>query len=372
MAYAEGASKAVLPAIKKHASRITPRTCLWPLAGSLVTTFSLSIGLTFRSDNWCYASTCGESLFPLQARLHVIVWYFWLSISVTFLSVRAFHPEMQKALARPLTTRKSPVIRRHVSIGFLIMFFWVISLYGIAIGVWWVPLHEYFVHRNDIAGIAVGSSRLAAIALTGHLCDITMGMVLLPISRHSALASFFQLSASTTLTNHTLTAYTLFVLVIIHGCLYVSWVPAFNSLSAQLRMVIPVLNPTYLHTQVWPGDTSSIGIWRASMIFSGSCAALIMCAIAITTLPKVRKANFNLFYFTHLLAILMVVVICLHASTIFYCTSPGLAMWFLDWMMRLWELRMSLDGSICTLGKGWYWSVKPPLYSLMVSANNLL
>lgn len=354
MAYAEGASKAVLPAIKKHASRITPRTCLWPLAGSLVTTFGLSIGLTFRSDHWCYASTCGESLFPLQARLHVIVWYFWLSISVTFLSVRAFHPEMQKALARPLATRKLPVIRRHVSIGFLIMFFWVISLYGIAIGVWWVPLRDYFNHRNDVAGIAVGSSRLAAIAQTGHLCDITMGMVLLPISRHSALASFFQLSASTTLTNHTLTAYTLFVLVIIHGCLYVSWVPAFNSLSVQLRMVIPVLNPTYLHTQVWPGDTSSIGIWRASMIFSGSCAALVMCAIAITTLPKVRRANFNLFYFTHLLAILMVIVICLHASTLFYCTAPGLAMWFLDWMMRLWELRMSLNGSICTLGKGWY------------------
>ena len=219
---------------------------------------------------------------------------------------------MVLALARPVATRKLPVVRRHVSIGFLTMLFWVISLYGIAIGVWWVPLRDCFIHRNDVAGIGVGSSRLAAIALTGHLCDITMGMVLLPISRHSALASFFQLS--TTLTNRALTAYTLFVLVIIHGCLYVSWVPAFDSLSAQLRKVIPILNPTYLYTQVWPGDTSSIGIWRASMIFSGSFAALIMCAIAITTLPKVRRANFNLFYFTHLLAILMVIVICLLSS----------------------------------------------------------
>ena len=272
---------------------------------------------------------------------------------------------MVLALARPVATRKLPVVRRHVSIGFLTMFFWVISLYGIAIGVWWVPLRDYFIHRNDVAGIGVGSSRLAAIALTGHLCDITMGMVLLPISRHSALASFFQLSASTTLTNRALTAYTLFVLVIIHGCLYVSWVPAFDSLSAQLRKVIPILNPTYLYTQVWPGDTSSIGIWRASTIFSGSFAALIMCAIAITTLPKVRRANFNLFYFTHLLAILMVIVICLHASTMFYCTAPGLAMWFLDWMMRLWELRMSLNGSICALGKGWYWSVMSSLYLII-------
>ena len=349
------ASKAVLPTFKKHASRITPRTCLWPLAASLVITFGLSIGLTFRSDQWCYAATCGESLFPLQARLHVIIWYLWLSVSVTVLAVRAFHPEMQKALARPLTKYKLPLLGRHISIGGFVMGLWIISLYGIVIGVWWIRLRDYFNYRDNIAGIYHGGDRLAAIAMTGHVCDITMGMVLLPISRHSALASFFKLSISTTLTNHILTAYTLFILVIIHGLLYISWVPAFNKLSTELRMVIPVLNPTYLYTQVWPGDTSSIGIWRASLIFTGCFAALIMTAIAITTLPKVRKAHFNIFYFTHLLAILMVIVICLHASTIFYCTAPGLAMWFLDWMMRLWELRRELDGSISTLGKGWYW-----------------
>lgn len=351
--------KAIVPVFKHHASRITPRTCLWPLAGSLVITFGLSFGLTFRSDNWCYAATCGESLFPLQARLHVLIWYFWLSISVTVLAIRAFHPEMQKALARPILKWKLPLLERHISIGGLTMVLWIVSLYAIVVGVWWIGLHDYFNDRNNVAGIDYGSNRLAAIALTGHLCDITMGMVLLPISRHSALASFFKISVSTTLTNHILTAYTLFILVIIHGLLYVSWIPAFNSLSPDLRTVIPVLNPTYLHSQVWPGDTSSLGFWRASLIFSGSFAALIMTAIAITTLPKLRRAHFNVFYFTHLLAVLMVIIICLHASTMFYCTSPGLAMWFLDWMMRLWELRRELDGSISTLGKGWYWSVAP-------------
>jgi len=262
---------------------------------------------------------------------------------------------MQKRLARPLTEWKLPVLGRHISIGGLTMALWIVSLYGIVVGVWWIRLRDYFNERNRTAGIYHGSNRLAAIALTGHMCDITMGMVLLPISRHSALASFFTISVSTTLTNHILTAYTLFILVIIHGFLYVSWVPAFNSLSTKLRMVIPVLNPTYLHTETWPGNTSPVSVWRASLIFTGSLATLIMCAIAITTLPKVRKAHFNLFYFTHLLAIVMVIVICLHASTVFYCTAPGLAMWFLDWMMRLWELRRTLDGSISALGKGWYW-----------------
>ena len=216
-------------------------------------------------------------------------------------------------------------------------------------------LRDYFNDRNNASGITRGGNRLAAVALTGHMCDITMGMVLLPISRHSALASFFKISVSTTLTNHTLTAYTLFILVTIHGLLYASWVAVFNSLSTNLRKVIPVLNPTYQYSETWPGNDSSLGVWRASLIFTGCLAALIMLALSITTVPRVRARNFNLFYFTHLLSILMVIIICLHASTMFYCTSPGLAMWILDWGMRLHELRRNLDGTIAALGKGWYW-----------------
>ena len=339
----------------RRGTRVTPRTCLWPLAASLVVTFGLSFGLTFRSEHNCYAGTCGEGLFPLQARLHVVIWYAWLSISITFLAVRAFHPEMQKSLAHPVVRWKIPLLRKQATLGASLMVLWVIGLYGVVVGLWWIRLRDYFTDRNTSNGIYCGSNRLAAIALTGHLCDITMGMVLLPISRHSALASFFHISVSTTLTNHVLTAYTLFSLVSMHGLLYVSWLPAFNGLSTTLRRVIPVLNPTYLYMDTWPGSTSSLGIWRASLIFTGLTAALIMCAILLTTFPKVRAQHFNLFYFTHLWSILMVIIICLHASTMFYCTAPGLAMWFLDWGMRLYELRRVLHGSISALGNGWYW-----------------
>jgi len=339
----------------RRGTRITPRTCLWPLAGSLVVTFGLSIGLTFRSNHHCYAGTCGAWLFPLQTRLHVIIWYMWLSISVTFLAVRAFHPEMQKVLTRPIWRRKLPLVGRSLTIGGSLIFLWIIALYAVVIGVWWIRLRDYFVQRSIAGGIHRGGNRLAAVALTGHLCDITMGMVLVPISRHSALASFFKLSVSTTLTNHMLTAYTLFTLVLIHAFLYVAWVPVFNSLSNNSRMIIPVLNPTYLYNEVWPGNQDSLGIWRASLIFTGITAVIIMAALSVTTLPRVRSKHFNLFYFTHLFSIVMVIIICLHASTILYCTAPGLAMWFLDWGMRIYELRKVLDGDITTIGNGWYW-----------------
>lgn len=349
------ASEQGLPTYGRPWSRITPRTCLWPLVGSLLATFGLSLGLTFRSEHHCYAGTCGEWLFPLQARLHVVIWYLWLSVTVTFLAVRAFQPKLQKALAKQIYRRRLPVVNRSLTVGAAVMISWIVALYALIIGIWWPRLHEYFVDRNLAGGIRDGGNRLAAIALTGHMCDVTMGMVLVPISRHSALASFFQLSVSTTLTLHMLSAYTLFAFVLIHSCLYISWAAFITSMSAHARKVLPVLNPTYLYHETWPGNTTSLGVWRASLVFTGLFAVIVMLVITITTLPKVRRKHFNLFYFTHLFSILMVIVICLHASTMLYCTAPGLAMWCLDWSMRLHELKLLLYGELSTFGNGWYW-----------------
>lgn len=336
-------------------ARITPRTCLWPIAISLTATFGLSIGLTFWSSHHCYAGTCGEWLFPLQARLHVVVWYTWLSLSIVFFAIRASHPKLQRLLARCITEWKVPLIDRHISLGGSMMVPWFVCLYGVVVGIWWKQLSSYFMARNLAAGIQSGSYQVAAVALTGHLCDITMGMVLLPVSRHSALASFFKISTHSALTSHVVTAYALFALVLLHGLLYVSWVRVFNSLSTSLRMVIPVLNPTYLYHETWPGDKSALGLWRASLIFTGSVSAFTMAVLFVTTLPSVRAKHFNLFYFTHLLSVPMVVIVCLHASTMFYCTAPGLVMWLLDWAMRLHELRRKMNGTLSPLGKGWYW-----------------
>ena len=172
----------------------------------------------------------------------------------------------------------------------------------------------------------------------------------------SALSSFFRLSPSTTYAFHMIQAYVLFALVVIHGLLYASWIPTYNQARnlTRLPLVFPVLNPTYLYHEVWPGNTSSLGIWRASLIFTGLVSAIIMLAVFITTFPVIRRKHFNVFYFTHLLMIVAVVVICLHASTMFYCTAPGLAMWILDWGMRVYELSGKMDSTLVAVGKGWF------------------
>jgi Ferric reductase like transmembrane component len=330
--------------------RITPRTCLWPLVGVLCATFALSIGLTYRSDHHCYAGTCGEWLFPLQTRLHVVVWYMWISLSVTALGLRAFQPRIQILISKSLGLR-APLVGKQLRAGGLLLVVWICILYGILISIWWMRLRDYFQERGE--GLP-GNNIVAAVALTGHLADVTMGMVLLPVSRHSALASFFRLSPTTTYTFHMTQAYVLFGLVVIHGSLYAAWAALYNQSRDSFRHVLPVLNPTFLYEEVWPGNLSALGTWRASLIFTGSISTLIMLAIFFTTFSTVRKKHFNLFYFTHLLGIAAVVVICLHASTMFYCTIPGLSMWLLDWGMRVFELRKKMDSRLEALGNGWY------------------
>ena len=148
--------------------RITPRTCLWPLTGSLIASFALSLGLTFRSHRHCFAGTCGEWLFPLQARLHIVVWYCWLSLSITFLALRAFNPAIRRRLHRQLLASQLPIVRKSLTVSGVLVVLWVLSLYGILIGLWWLRLRGYFVNRGEQGGVKNGNQRLAAVALTGQ------------------------------------------------------------------------------------------------------------------------------------------------------------------------------------------------------------
>lgn len=263
------------------------------------------------------------------------MWYLWISFTAAFLAIRAFYPGLRWHLKRPILHRRLPYIGHHLTVSGAIFTFWILSLYGAIIGNWWTRLYDYFEIKGRENGVFSGIHRVSASALTGHFCDVTMGMVLLPVSRHSALATFFKLSLSTTLAFHRLAAYALFPLILLHGFLYVSWIPAWYQLSEKLRTVFPVLNPKYSYDGTWPGNRSSLGIWRASLPFSGLATTVIMCFIFGTSLSFVRAKHFNTFYFTHLTAVVAIIIVCLHASTMFYCLAPGLVMWLLDWWMRL-------------------------------------
>jgi hypothetical protein len=200
------------------------------------------------------------------------------------LGLRAFQPRVRLFGAKALGV-EVPIMGKQLRISGLLLIFWILALYGILIGIWWVRVRDYFEERG--AGLP-GNHIVAAVAQTGHLADVTMGMVLLPVSRHSALASFFKLSPTTTYVFHMTMAYILFGLVIIHGALYADWASLYNQDRDAFRPILPVLNPTYYYDETWPGLRSGLGVWRASLVFTGIVSSSIMLLMFFTSFPVIR------------------------------------------------------------------------------------
>lgn len=93
-------------------------------------------------------------------------------------------------------------------------------------------------------------------------------------------------------------------------------------------------------------------------------AFILTLAIAITALPSLRRRNYNVFYYTHMLcSIAVFITVSFHASTDFYFLLPGLFLWMVDWTWRIFKgdtgLGRKVDATVLGAGGGWYKIVLP-------------
>jgi ferric-chelate reductase len=78
--------------------------------------------------------------------------------------------------------------------------------------------------------------------------------------------------------------------------------------------------------------------------------------VVITALPIIRRNNYNTFYYIHIIFVLLVLVlVCLHASTNFYFILPGLILWVYDWSYRVQHaLYFKQTIEVESAGNNWY------------------
>lgn len=104
------------------------------------------------------------------------VWYSWLLISVAFLTLRASNRAVRDFLSKgPMTPWGG-----RATIGVLVLVLWQTILYAVLLINWWPELRRYFTQRGE--GLP-GNITIAFVAQSGHLADVTMGLVLLPVTR---------------------------------------------------------------------------------------------------------------------------------------------------------------------------------------------
>lgn len=70
------------------------------------------------------------------------------------------------------------------------------------------------------AGTIWGTIRLALVGTTGHVCDILLGLVVMPVSRDGVLGRVLGFEVATLLRFHTLVGYLLFAAVTIHTVIF--------------------------------------------------------------------------------------------------------------------------------------------------------
>lgn len=99
------------------------------------------------------------------------------------------------------------------------------------------------------------------------------------------------------------------------------------------------------------------GAYSWFVLPTGAIAGIVLIpVIIITSLPILRRINYNTFYFIHIIfALAMMVLVCLHASTSFYFLLPGLLLWVGDWAWRLYyALALRIEVFVENAGNGWF------------------
>ncbi|KAF2679031.1 hypothetical protein K458DRAFT_461829 [Lentithecium fluviatile CBS 122367] len=314
----------------------------------LALTAGLTIGLTFAP---CHSSLCVETYFPPQTRFHIALYYGALAGATLLLYIRRQSPSLQFISEHHLFVQAVPLLGARVSIGGLVLCFWICGLTFASTAYWYPAQHKFWMLRGATVGWTKYMFRVAWTGVTGHWCDVWLGLVVMPVARNSVIAKVFRIQPSTLLQAHKIIAYGLLVFGLVHGLLYYFFIDAYDNAAAnndQIRHHFDTDNPFLTEEDHGP---------YARFVFpTGVIAGIGLIPMCITALPIIRRSNYNIFYFTHIIgAIAIMILLCLHASTNFYFLLPGLVLWVSDWMWRVsHRLGTQVEAIVEKAGNGWY------------------
>jgi ferric-chelate reductase len=197
----------------------------------LVTCAAFTLGLTFAP---CHSSICVEHWFPSRTRIHLATFYGGVGIVAAYLTawfkleaVRSFSDYY--VLDTPI-----PVIGARLSVGGTLLAVWILALTLATTGYWLHVEHAFWLAKGTQAGWTPYMFRVTWAGVTGHWCDILIGLVFLPASRNNVISTAFGVQASTLLLAHKVLAYTLCAFELIHGLLYYV-----GKISLHLHVLVP-------------------------------------------------------------------------------------------------------------------------------------
>ncbi|KAF5548548.1 ferric reductase [Fusarium phyllophilum] len=297
----------------------------------IVTTLASAAASLVMMHFSCYATVCPEDYFSYETRLHVIIYYCFLSLTLCLLALRSYSPAVRSFTNIQPLPRVS-LLGNGFTLGEAFMTIWILVLtFGPTI--YWFPTHwDFWGRRLDGLSWVSAKIQLTITGVTGHYDDVLLGLLIIPVSRNSLVGQAFSVHHGTLLFAHRLIAYLFSIAVAAHGITYIVYATDGSSEGDKAKEeALATGNPTMTLS-----ESKQRSSWFVQTTYTGIAAFLTILAILVTSLPYTRRQHYNLFYYTHVICgIIIFVASCIHASTDFYLLLPGLLLWIGDWVRRV-------------------------------------
>ncbi|KAH6615399.1 hypothetical protein C7974DRAFT_466351 [Boeremia exigua] len=305
----------------KHASQITA-IVLIPI-GFL----GLTIGLTYAP---CYATVCPEDFLHRETKIHLGTFYLMLAIFGFGLFLQSYFASM-RTLCSYCTPFEIPILRKRLSVGGFLVSVWIIGSTLATTAIWMQPLLDFWGLRTDPLEWTTTKLQLTFTGVTGHYADFLMGLMIIPVSRNSLVGRAFGVHHSTLMAAHKFVSYLFTAAVVAHGVTYLTYAMAPFAESELKDHTFATGNPTMTLE-----ESEARGSWYTTTTYNGIASLLIIIVIVLTSLPFVRRRNYNMFYYFHCFCSTSIFIgASIHASTDFYLVLPGLFLYMIDIGMRV-------------------------------------
>ncbi|KAF4975336.1 hypothetical protein FZEAL_7869 [Fusarium zealandicum] len=312
----------------------------------------ITIGLTYAP---CYATVCPEDYLGEETRYHLAIFYAMLMILGFALFLRS-QSNFIFVLSGHRSSTKLPLLRKYVTIGGVATTIFIAALTISTTALWLPALWKYWGERTNPLDWSSAKIRLTITGVTGHYADILLGLLIIPASRNNLMGRAFGLNQSTLLLAHKVVGYLFLVVVLAHGIAYGIYALDPSSDGDEKRnQVFSTGNPTMTLE-----ESEKRNFWYTTTTYNGAAVLIVIILITITASAWIRRRNYNLFYYSHVIcSILIFVGASIHTSTNFYLLLPGLFLWVVDWAWRLYfgeagGLHEKTNATLENAGGGWY------------------
>ena len=193
----------------------------------------------------------------------------------------------------------------------------ILSVYVI----WWIVM---LIHSF------LGTNKREIIIRLGIWITLNLASVLFPILRNSILAILFNIS-------HEKIGY-------IHRILSILCI-----VSVVIKFITSIIyyQPSFLLKIIIPSTGGSP--------LMGTIATILFLIIGIFSMPIIRKKYFEVFYYSHkILSLLIIITSSLHYISFLYYILPAIIMYFIDLFIRLYSTNSSIYSKLQNIGSEKY------------------